>query len=71
MAKCYPIVPNTGGITNFPRMVRIGMASAKRGFMNKTFNDLKEWALVWGSFAIFAAVEIALVYGFLKLSGTV
>ena len=47
------------------------MAGAKRGPMNKTFNDFKEWVLVWGSFALFAAFEIALIYGFLKLTGTV
>jgi hypothetical protein len=63
--------PNSGGYTNYSRTVRIGMASAKRRFMNKTFNDLKEWTLVWGSFALFAAFEIALIYGFLKLTGTV
>lgn len=39
--------------------------------MNKTFQEIKEWALVWGSFALFAAFEVAMVYGFLRLTGAV
>lgn len=47
------------------------MGGAKIGFMNKTFHDIKELFLVWGSFALFVAFEVAMVYGFLKLTGAV
>lgn len=50
---------------------RIGMGDADKRSMNKTFHDIKEWALIWGSFALFVAFEVAMVYGFLKWTGTV
>lgn len=48
-----------------------GMAVAKVRGMKRFLEGLKDITVTWGSFCLFVVVEVALIYGFFKLTGVV